>query len=240
MHMSPEPQRVVDVGGGYGRQAIMLAQLGHSVVIIDFDARMIAIARDQLSHEPQEVSSRVELVFGDGEAAASLVGTDFDLACCHSVLMYQDDSAPMLSGLVDLVRGGGLISVLCVNKEASAMRSGLQGRWRETAMSLEVGRDMDSRHVPSREHTREEVTAILESAGARVKAWHGVGVFTDHLTEKLVVDDPKRSIWWSGSRATETLTGKSLGVFISSPSARDGPAAVVFVRINNSSASHLG
>jgi S-adenosylmethionine-dependent methyltransferase len=203
MHMPPEPQRVVDVGGGFGRQAIMLARSGHSVVIVDFDPNMIAIARDQLSHEPKEVSSRVELVLGDGAASASLVGTDFDLACCHSVLRYQDDATPMLSSLVDLVRQGGLISVLCVNKEASAMRSGLQGRWRDAAMSLEAGRDMDSRHIPGREYTRHEVIAILESAGARVKAWYGVGVFTDHLTENLVVDDPEEVYlveWLAGNQ----------------------------------------
>lgn len=203
MHMPSEPQRVVDVGGGFGRQAIMLAQAGHSVVVIDFDPNMLAIARAELSSEPQEVYSRVKLVLGDGEAAASLVGTDFDLACCHSVLMYLDDPVPMLSGLVALVHQGGLISVLCVNREASAMRSGLQGRWREAARSLEGGTQMDSQYVPSREHTREEVTEILEAAGARVEGWQGVGVFTDHLTEKLVVDDPEEVYlveWLAGNR----------------------------------------
>src|SRR5688572_29669543 len=90
IHMPSTPQRIVDVGGGFGRQAIMLARAGHSVVVIDFDPKMLAIAQDQLSIEAPEVYSRVELVLGNGEAAASLVGTDFDVACCHSVLMYQD------------------------------------------------------------------------------------------------------------------------------------------------------
>lgn len=203
MHMPSEPQRVVDVGGGFGRQAIMLARAGHSVVVIDFDPNMLGIARNELSSESQDVCSRVELVLGDGEAAASLVGTDFDLACCHSVLMYQDDPAPMLSSLVGLVRKGGLISVLCVNKEASAMRSGLQGRWREAAKSLEARIQIDSQCLPSRHHTRKEVSEILRAAGARIKGWHGVGVFTDHLTEKLAVEDPEQvylAEWLAGGR----------------------------------------
>lgn len=203
MHMPPEPQRIVDVGGGFGRQAIMLARAGHSVVVLDFDPKMLAIAREELSSEPQEVYSRVELVLGDGASAMSLVGADFDLACCHSVLMYEDDPAPMLSGLVGLVRLGGLVSVLSLNTEAIAMRSGLQGRWREAVASLEAGTEMDSQYVLSREHTREEITEIIEAAGAKAKAWYGVGVFTDHLTEKLVVDDPAEvylAEWLAGDR----------------------------------------
>ena len=203
MNMPPGPRRVVDVGGGFGQQAIMLARAGHSVVVVDFDQGMLAVARKALSSEPQEVRSRVELVLGDGEATGSLVGTDFDLACCHSVLMYEDDPAPMVSGLVGLVRTGGLISVLSLNTEAIAMRSGLQGRWREAAASLEAGRQVDSQYVPSREHTREEIVRLLESAGARIKGWHGVGVFTDHLTETIVVEDPEEvylAEWLAGHR----------------------------------------
>jgi SAM-dependent methyltransferase len=203
MHMPPGAQRVVDLGGGFGQQAIMLARAGHRVVVVDFDPNMLAIARDKLSSEPREIQSRVELLLGDEESAAGLVGTEFDLACCHSVLMYQDEPGPMLSRLVSLVRQGGLISVLCVNKEAIAMRSGLQGRWRDTVASLESGTQMDSQSVPTHSHTRREVTEILEAAGARVKGWHGVGIFTDHLTEKIVVDDPEEvylAEWLAGNR----------------------------------------
>lgn len=182
MHMPPCPQRIVDVGGGFGLQAVLLARAGHRVVVVDFDEKMLTIARDKLSSEPREVSSRVELVYGDGREAARLVGTGFDLVCCHSVLTYEEDFAPMLSGLVGLVREGGLVSVLCINRESYAMRSGLQGRWREAAAILE-SRELDGPYVPTRQHTRAEVVEVLESSGARVRDWQGIGVFTDHLTK---------------------------------------------------------
>ena len=203
MHMPPRPQRVVDVGGGFGRQAIMLARAGHTVVVVDFDPQMLDIAREALAAEPDDIRSRVELVQGDGQSAASLVGTGFDLACCHSVLMYEDDPAPMLLGLVNMVRRGGLISVLSLNTEARAMRSGLQGRWREAVATLKSGTQIDSQYVPSREHTREDVTRILEEAGAGVRDWHGVGVFTDHITETIYVEDPEdvyMAEWLAGSQ----------------------------------------
>lgn len=197
------PQRIVDVGGGFGRQAIMLARAGHSVVIIDFDPNMLALARQELAREPVELRRRVELVLGDGESAPELVGTGFDLACCHSVLMYQEDAAPMVQSLVGLVRRGGLLSVLCVNREAIAMRSGLQGRWREAAATLLAGAQIDGQTLPSRAHTRQEITVMLASAGATVTDWQGVGVFTDHRTEPMVVDDPEDVYlveWLAGTR----------------------------------------
>lgn len=185
-------QRVVDIGGGYGQQAIMLARAGHSVMVVDIDSHMLDIARNALADEAEEVASRVELVLGDGEKALNLVGADFDLACCHSVLMYHNDPRPLLASLVRLARPGGMISVLSLNTEAKAMRSGLQGRWKDAAAALGVvGLDVDSPYVECHEHGREEVCGMLEAEGAKLKAWEGVGIFTDHLTETLFVEDPE-------------------------------------------------
>jgi S-adenosylmethionine-dependent methyltransferase len=181
----------------------MLARAGHSVVIVDCDPNMLAIAQREIASEAEEVASRIELFLGDGESATNIVGSGFGLACCHSVLMYQRDPMPLLTSLVELVRRGGLISVLCVNKAAIAMRSGLQQRWREAAESLETGEQAGDDYLPTREHTREEVAQMLELAGARIRGWHGVGVFTDHLTEKIVVEDPEeiyKAEWLAGNR----------------------------------------
>ncbi|MBN3924047.1 methyltransferase domain-containing protein [Nostoc sp. NMS4] len=188
-HMTPKPQRVVDVGGGFGQQAIMLARAGHSVVIVDLDPRMLAIAKHKLSSESEVVRSRIELVQGDGEDVVNLVGTDFDLVCCHSVLMYEENPAPMLLSLTNLVRQGGLISVLSINTEAIAMRCGLQGQWQEAIMSLEGGTQIDSKYLPTYDHSRNHITKILESSGSLVKKWYGVGIFTDHITKPMTVEN---------------------------------------------------
>lgn len=189
MHMDAKPQRIVDVGGGFGQQAIMLARAGHSVVIVDIDPGMLAIAKNKLLNEPEVIRSRVELIQGDGENVINLVGTDFDLACCHSVLMYQKNPAPMLLNLVNLVRPGGLISVLSINAEAIAMRSGLQGRWRETIASLKGDTQIDSQYLPSYDHSRKDVTKILKACGAKINNWYGVGIFTDHITKPITAED---------------------------------------------------
>ncbi len=202
-HLPSKPQRIIDVGGGFGREAIMLSRAGHSVVVVDPDPIMLAAARDNLAREDKAVRARVELVSGHGETAASLVGANFDLACCHSVLMYLDDPAPMLSSLVRLVRPSGLISVLSVNPEAIAMRSGLQRRWREAIASMMAGIQIGDQYAPSREHNREDITASLKAAGATVRTWYGVCVFTDHLDEEPERDEFAEICeleWLAGSR----------------------------------------
>lgn len=202
MLLPAEPKRIVDVGGGYGRQAILLARAGHSVVIVDCDERMLSAAQAHLSAEQVEVQKRVELVLAGGENAVSTVGCDFDLACCHSVLKYLEDPREMLGNLVRLVRHDGLVSVLSINTNSRAMRSGLQGRWGQAIASLVAGSQVDDQYLPCYEHSREDIAAELEAAGARQLFWQGVGIFTDHLTEDVTADDPRHVFlaeWLAGS-----------------------------------------
>lgn len=198
-----ESQRVVDVGGGYGLQAVMLARAGHFVTIVDLDPHMLGLAERLASQESQDVRRRLSFVLGEGHEAASIVGTGFDLVCCHSVLMYEENAAPILNTLVALARPEGLLSVLSLNPASNAMRSGLQGRWRETVATLQSGTQMDDRYVQCREHSREDVFEILQTAGAQILDWHGIGIFTDHLTKTILADDPAEVIlaeWLAGTR----------------------------------------
>lgn len=47
-HLSDRPLRVLDVAGGNGPDAIVLARLGHEVTLVDFSAAMLDEARAQL------------------------------------------------------------------------------------------------------------------------------------------------------------------------------------------------
>ena len=189
--ISREPQRIVDVGGGFGRQALSLARAGHFVTIIDIDEKMLNLARDEISKQSVEVSQRVTFVLGNGEEASNLVGDNFDLVCCHSVIMYQVDPVPMLLSLIKLARPGALISILSNNPRSSAMRSGLQGRWREAVNLLNNFEHPSSRYLPTYDHSLEKVNEILSLNGVSSTRWEGVGIFTDHISETLFVEDPE-------------------------------------------------
>lgn len=90
-HIPSSRARVADVGGGCGHQAVMLARLGHEVVVLDPDPVMLAAAIELADAEPKAVRDRLNFVEGFGEKAVRLIGGDFDVVCCHSLLMYLND-----------------------------------------------------------------------------------------------------------------------------------------------------
>lgn len=203
LHLPDTPARVLDVGGGDARVALALAREGHEVTVLDMDGTMLDAARHRCEREDAPVRGRLRLLQGRGEDAPRLAGTAFDLVCCHSVLMYVEEPAPLLQALVAATRRGGLVSVLSVNADAIAMRDGLQGRWRDAIASLRSGCEAGQAYLPSAEPSLGEVAAQLDTLGTTTLAWYGVGIFTDHLTQALVVDEPWDVVeaeWLAGQR----------------------------------------
>lgn len=181
-HLPPPPAAVLDVGGGAGHQALPLARAGYDVVLLDASAAMLAQATERLGGEPAEVRRRVRLVEGDGANAAALVGgRRFAAVCCHGVLMYLDDPAPLVAALCERVAPGGIVSILALNAHAMAVRPALEGRWADALAGFEARREPGVLGVTTRADTVDELSGVLASHGVDVEAWYGVWLFTDWL-----------------------------------------------------------
>jgi SAM-dependent methyltransferase len=199
----PGRQRILDVGGGDGCEAIALARLGHEVVVLDADPGMLSRAEHAVACQPGDVSRRVRTLLGRGEETVALAGAGFDVVCCHGVLMYLDEPAAMLAELARATRPGGIISVLAKNGHALAMRPGLEQRWADVAPMLEKSEETGNLGVRSRGDTVEDLSRILARAGAPVMSWYGVRIFTDHLRDAPVPPDFDQVIeaeWLAGMR----------------------------------------
>lgn len=197
------PAEIVDLGGGGGVQAIRLAQLGHCVTIVDFDAQMLAAAAARIAAAPPEIAARIDVRAGDAASADTLGLGQFDLVCLHSILMYEDDPAAMIDAAIGLMRPGGLLSILAVNADAIAMRPGLQGRWDIASETMMAGKQIEDCYAPGHDHARGSIEELLGERGLSLDAWYGVGIFTDHATAPIEVDDPEqvyRAEWLAGMR----------------------------------------
>ncbi|MEU9890241.1 methyltransferase [Sphaerisporangium sp. NPDC051011] len=203
-HMAPWPQRVIDVGGGAGYQAIELARAGHDVVLLDPDPAMLRAAEERLAAEDAGVRGRVRTVLGYGEDAPSLVGEGgFDVVCCHGILMYLPEPAGLLRVLTRLAAPGGLLSVLAINREAIAMRPAMRGRWADALAGLESGVEEGGHNLAHRADLVEEVSGILADAGAPAITWYGLRLFSDHLGDVPPgpdFDDLCELEWRAGAR----------------------------------------
>jgi S-adenosylmethionine-dependent methyltransferase len=189
-HLPPPPSRIADVGGGAGQQAIPLSRRGYEVTIIDPSPKMLAEARQRLAREEACVRRRVRLVGGTGERAhQTLGGETFDAVLCHGVLMYLEDSRPMIRALSALLRPGGIVSVLAKNATALAMRPALEGRYQDALSSLKVERDRGRLGVITRGDTVENLYERFREAGVEELRWYGVRVFIDHLGDRMPGED---------------------------------------------------
>lgn len=181
------PLRVLDVGGGDGRDSLPLAAAGHQVTILDPSASMLAGAR--AAADGLGVADRVDTVTGSIDDL-SAAGPAWDVVLCHFVLRYRPAGADDVPALVAAVRRGGVLSVLDANPAGTVLgriaRSG-------PAAALELLYADGLRSVVFEEETRKitdrEMRLELEAAGCEVLAQYGGRIANDLLTDDAAKHD---------------------------------------------------
>ena len=191
---------IVDAGGGTGGSAVPLAGQGHTVTVIDPSPDSLAAAQRRAA----EMSVQLRAVQGDvGDLAAVIGDQGADLVLCHSVLEYVDSPEAAMTTVASVLRPGGAVSVLATSAVAAVIHRALAGRFDEArrllataggpadgpAAGLEAQADGRPEAGPRR-FTLAEVTGLIEAAGLRPGAAHGVRVFTDLVPGSFADVDP--------------------------------------------------
>jgi SAM-dependent methyltransferase len=188
---------VVDVGGGTGGFAVPLADLGHSVTVIDPSPDSLAAAQRRAA----EARVPLRAVQGDVSdltvaAAAGTAGeAGADVVLCHSVLEYVDSPQAAMTAIAAILRPGGVVSVLAAGAVAAVIHRALAGRFDE-ARRLIAAIDQGAASLGAagldgmpRRFTLAAVTGLIETAGLRPGPAHGVRVFTDLVPSMLTDAD---------------------------------------------------
>ena len=201
---------IVDAGGGTGGSAVPLAGQGHTVTVIDPSPDSLAAAQRRAA----EMSVQLRAVQGDVGDLAAVVGEQgADLVLCHSVLEYVDSPAAAMTTVASVLRPGGAVSVLAASAVAAVIHRALAGRFDEARRLLAAaggpagpadgragaGSGDVSGAGPGpagragagpRRFTLAEVTGLIEEAGLRPGAAHGIRVFTDLVPGSFADVDP--------------------------------------------------
>ncbi len=113
MHLGAEPLTIVDVGGGAAIDAVWLAELGHSVTIVEPAPEQIVLAQAKVAQLNPAIASRIATVQGTAETllADGKAGT-YDAVLSHGVAMYVDDARQFIAALAELLKPGGVLSLL--------------------------------------------------------------------------------------------------------------------------------
>ncbi len=192
---------IVDAGGGTGGFAVPLAGQGHLVTVIDPSPDSLAAAQRRAA----EMAVPLHAVQGDASDLADLVGErSADLVLCHSVLEYVDSPPAAMAAIVAVLRPGGAASVLASSAVAAVLHRALAGRFDEarhllTALST-AGIGAAGAVAPPapggvpasfpRRFTLAGVVGLIEGAGLRPGAAHGVRVFADLVPGAFADADP--------------------------------------------------
>ncbi|GAA0618656.1 methyltransferase [Sporichthya brevicatena] len=177
---------VLDVGGGTGGFAVPLAQSGHRVTVLDPSPDALASLGRRVAEAG--VAAQVRAVQGDADNLAAVAAPgSFDLLLCHGALEHTDDPAASLAAALATLRPGGALSLLAANRNAAVFARAISGHVVGARHALEdpTGRWGASDPLPRR-FAPDDLVAMLEAAGARVLAIHGVRVFSDLVPSGVV------------------------------------------------------
>ena len=110
---------------------------------------------------------------------------------CHGVLEVVDDPAAALAAIREVLRPGGLLSLLVAQRHAAVIARAMAGH---LAQALALLDDAQSSKGPTgrtgRRFTADEVTALLADAGFEVGSVHGIRVFADLVPGALLELEP--------------------------------------------------
>ncbi|AZS87787.1 methyltransferase [Streptomyces griseoviridis] len=181
---------VLDSGGGSGNFAVPVARLGHRVTVVDPSPNAL-FALERRAAEAG-VADRVRGVQGDTHGLFDVVERGgYDAVLCHGVLEYVDDPAEGVRNAVAALRPDGVLSLLAAGLGGAVLARALAGHFKEAQQALgdPDGRWGEGDPVPHR-FTAEQLAALVEGAGLRVAAVHGVRVFADLVPGVLVDTEP--------------------------------------------------
>lgn len=180
-HLPPPPLRVLDVGGGSGRDAIILALQGYHVVLVDSSPAMLKLAAEDA--ESNRVSDRIQTRFGKlDDLPALFPAPAFDVVLLHNVLQYVEDGQAALAGALSPLKPEGLISVSGTNRTADPLREVLV--WQRPEKALEL---LDS--LPDSPYAGGVMGDGLHSLGCTILGIYGVLCVADYLSDETGAGD---------------------------------------------------
>jgi S-adenosylmethionine-dependent methyltransferase len=185
--------RIIDIGGGTGGFAVRLARQGHAVTVVDPSPDALA-ALDRRADEAG-VADLVTGVQGDLADLEAYVGSDpADVVLCHGVLEVVPDPAAALRTIAEVLRPGGLLSLLVAQRHAAVVARAMAGHFQQALALLNERLDDPAAAGPAsrsgRRYTADEVAAALADAGFTLEATHAVRVFADLVPGSLLDLEP--------------------------------------------------
>lgn len=180
-HIPSEPQQILDAGGGNGVEALALARAGHQIALVDSSEAMLADARQSFADAGLNKHCAIYQrdLAGLGELFAP---QSFDGVLCHNVIQYVDDVERLLATLATLLKPGGWLSLVSINRFSVPYQTAfLHQDLVRASQSLDDHTQLATIFgLPMRMYSAEEVAALLARQGFGQLHHYGVRCICDY------------------------------------------------------------
>lgn len=191
---SDTPLMIADVGGGDGRDAIWLAEQGHTVMLVDESQQMLdrAVKNFSKNASPQ-ARAHITYMSGGYQSALEAYGTEaFDMVLSHGVLLYDlEDPQKQLNALFKLVKPLGKVSLLTTGLEGTRLELATERRYDEIPELEKTGHFTNHLGAEAVAYSSERLTEMIQKAGGKVLDWYGIRVITNYMYNTWAEMDPR-------------------------------------------------
>lgn len=182
---------VLDIGGGTGGFAVRIAERGHQVRVIDPSPDALAALGRRA--EERSVADRIIAEQGDLSDLATLVPEgSVDVVLCHGVLEMVPDPSAALTAIAEVLRPGGVLSLLVAQRHAAVVARAMAGHFQQARELLEGGPGAvpASARSAGRRFTSAELEELLQATGFTTTSRQAIRVFSDLVPGALHDNEP--------------------------------------------------
>lgn len=175
--LSPHPLSVLDAGGGVGQVSSGLAAQGHQVLLCDLSSEMLRRAAENAA--AQGVSHNMQFRQISAQQVGEHLDKPVDLVLFHAVLEWVAEPEKVLKALFDLLRPGGVMSLMFYNLHGLTLRTLTLGNFGYLRTNLTK---LKKRTLsPDYPRDPEQVYRWLEACGFVIEQRAGIRVFSDYM-----------------------------------------------------------
>ncbi|EOB1204752.1 tRNA uridine 5-oxyacetic acid(34) methyltransferase CmoM [Photobacterium damselae] len=181
---SETPLQVLDAGGGLGQLSQRIAESGHHVTLCDLSSEMLNLAEQEIAKNG--LLEQYRLVHCPVQEVGQFIEQPVDLILFHAVMEWLVDPISALSGLLEQIKPGGVISVMFYNYHGLLFKNLICGN----LTHIEEGMPHRKRFKlqPQKGIRPEEVYQCLEDAGLEIMGKTGVRTFHDYMQKHRLGD----------------------------------------------------